>query len=289
MATSLLNLTFTNATDAEFRAWGLAISNALTSFGLTKTADTGQVDFATTLRPTNPIDFSRYEIRQFTDLLQTSLPIFIKITYGSGNATSNLFHIQVGTSTNGTGVLGAQSTPVVSNAQAILSIVNQTVTTPCYLSGSSNRLGIVLFAGTANSTFFFLERSKTTVKADTSKAAHVFKNSPAAALRNNYFMTASGAVVEEISGIHTPTVGVSATSANKSATYPNIFYEFGFAQEPGITHFAHYLNDNSAIGSPYTIVINGISRTYVSFGSNGSVGLVSRGSVAGIILTMLYE
>lgn len=97
--------------DATFRSWAQGIHDALLALGLVQTADTGQINLATALKPTVSTTAAGYEIWRFNDALQAVAPIFLKIEYGSGSSvTVPEVWITVGAGSNGAGVLtGASS------------------------------------------------------------------------------------------------------------------------------------------------------------------------------------
>ena len=106
----MANTTFlaapSNSTDALFRDWGSKISTALSAIGLVRTADTGQIDWATVLTPSATNQSRGYEIYRFNDALQGTYPIFVKVEYGS--ATNILWPCTwwtVGSATDGAGTL----------------------------------------------------------------------------------------------------------------------------------------------------------------------------------------
>lgn len=105
MTTYTYSSTVAHANDANFRAWGLDYSDALTAVGLLKTADTGQIDWATVARPgTNTA--AGYEIRTFADALQSTAPVYIKFEYGTGaSATRPQIWISIGSGSDGAGNL----------------------------------------------------------------------------------------------------------------------------------------------------------------------------------------
>lgn len=93
-------------TDATYQSFVTKISAILDAVGLIKTADTGQINPATTVRPGVANTASGYEIRRFADLNQFAKPIYIKIEYGIGGAvTRPSVWITVGTGSNGAGSL----------------------------------------------------------------------------------------------------------------------------------------------------------------------------------------
>ncbi len=102
-------------TDAKFRTWGSTISASLAACGLVQTADTGQINWTTVLKPGVATTKAGYEIWRFDDSLQGTAPIFLRIDYGTGSKVdSPQVWFQVGTGSNGAGsVTGVQG---VSNA-----------------------------------------------------------------------------------------------------------------------------------------------------------------------------
>lgn len=96
----------TNATDALFRLWGKWISDNLTSGGITKTSDTGQIDWTTVTAPASSGVSKGYEIRVLSDSLQATYPQYIKLEYGSaGNSSTPGMWITTGTGSDGAGNL----------------------------------------------------------------------------------------------------------------------------------------------------------------------------------------
>lgn len=107
----MANATWTSApggmtSAAAFRAWGLAISTALQAVGLVKTSDTGQIDWTTVAAPSSSGNIQGYEIYRFSDALQATAPVFLRVTYGSGaNGQYPGVRFAVGAATDGAGNL----------------------------------------------------------------------------------------------------------------------------------------------------------------------------------------
>lgn len=96
----------TNNTDANFRLWGSGMKTALAAVGLVQTADTGQIDWTTVVAPVATQTVKGYEIWRFNDSLQSTVPIYIKIEYGSGTgAAIPQIKYSVGSGTDGAGNL----------------------------------------------------------------------------------------------------------------------------------------------------------------------------------------
>lgn len=113
MGTKKMSTLMNNNNTDGFRVWGLAVSNALAEIGLTKTDDTGQIDWTTVAFIANT--FSGYEIWRFNDTLQATAPIFIKIWYGSGSGSGPInVNVQIGQGSNGAGVLTGLTSGVIT-------------------------------------------------------------------------------------------------------------------------------------------------------------------------------
>lgn len=108
MATSTAALPSYNSDDATWRTWAQGIHDLLIAAGLTQTADTGQINLTTAPRPAANA-FAGFEIFRFSDALQATLPVFIKVEYGTGGAADRPgLRVTAGTITSGAGVLSGQ-------------------------------------------------------------------------------------------------------------------------------------------------------------------------------------
>ena len=107
MSIQTLSVAPTNSTDATFRAWGSAVSGALAAAGLVQTTDTGQINWSTVLKPTTSSQSRGYEIWRFSDSLQSTRPVFVRVDYGSAQYATNTpgLYLSIGTATDGAGLL----------------------------------------------------------------------------------------------------------------------------------------------------------------------------------------
>jgi hypothetical protein len=163
-----------NASNALIKAWGSAISQALSSIGLVQTADTGQINWTTTtVTATSSAQTFGYEIWRFNDTLQATRPIFIKVIYGTTNngTTYPRFALFVGTGTDGAGNLtGLQLTArsdMASLSSALGNPNNSPYAQPAYFFGDGSSIAIALPPYTninpnANPgvLFWFVERTR---------------------------------------------------------------------------------------------------------------------------------
>lgn len=109
MTTKAWTASLLHTTDAEFRAWGSDIAQALLDVGLVKTADTGQINWTTVERPTIG-NFGGYEIWRYPDS-----SIYMKWEFGTstGSPSQPAIRVTVSNGSNGSGTL----TGVVSAAR----------------------------------------------------------------------------------------------------------------------------------------------------------------------------
>lgn len=92
-----------------YRLTGAAFRSAFTSAGFVRTTDTGQVsDWAAVTLPAYST-YPHYEIWRFDDELQSTNPVFLRVSYGRGPAGFSL-KVIVGTGSNGSGAITNPST-----------------------------------------------------------------------------------------------------------------------------------------------------------------------------------
>jgi hypothetical protein len=150
-------------TDANWRPWGQAIHDAFVAVGLVQTSDTGQVNWATATAPLTGADIG-YEVWRFDDALQATVPIFFKMTYGSGNGNTRgrVVLSSVGTGSNGAGTLtnAAPTNPMIT---LVTGTAGDTTARDCFFSGDGSGIAAVLFNNSA-STFlrgmFAIDRTR---------------------------------------------------------------------------------------------------------------------------------
>lgn len=107
MTTVTNSSVISHAATANFRAWGLELSNALTSTTkFPKSADTGQINWGAVNKPAVNVS-GGYEIRYLNDSMHASAPIYVKLEFGT-NANSTAYPamwITIGTGSNGSGTI----------------------------------------------------------------------------------------------------------------------------------------------------------------------------------------
>lgn len=113
MATQSFTLTsydFTSA--AGIRSWGSQVSAALQATGLTKTSDTGQINWTTTTTGVG------YEMYRFNDTLQATAPAFLRIVYQASAGWLYISSITVSQTVDGAGGQGGLTSQMGYNGTA---------------------------------------------------------------------------------------------------------------------------------------------------------------------------
>jgi hypothetical protein len=285
MATDLRNLPAFLADDATFRTWGGGISAQLAAVGLVQAADTGQINWATVARPAAN-GFAGYEIWRFSDSLQATFPVFIKLEYGTGSlADRPSLRVQTGSGTNGAGTLtgqvGIQRTPTAASKTAGIVL-------PSYCSGGPSRLNLVNNLDVAGSTFsmsIMIERTRNSAGAETSDGIVVFVNwssqagfqaipkigtLPGGIGANNSFAPANG--------------GLSSIGA-KIAMGPTV----AFLGEAFYTTWCCYTHADLSELTSVPMTHLGAARTYMPMGDGIASGNMNISAAPGTSMAMLWE
>lgn len=149
MATDTRIIRSTTADDAEFRLWAQSVHDALIAVGLTQATDTGQINFATVAKPTSTNVDAGYAVYRFSDALQATRPVFIRLVFGTGNqATTPRIGVAIGTATNGAGTLSGISTTLRNLNTSAAATQN----VQSWASGSTNRVTFCMWGGDTTSS-----------------------------------------------------------------------------------------------------------------------------------------
>lgn len=270
------------ASSTTIQSWGSAISAAFATAGLTQTTDTGQINWSTVTTPTLANTAAGYEIWRFTDSLQATAPIFLKIEYGNGTSVGYPgLWITVGTGSDGVGNITG-----VIRARLSMSTLNSGTVTPNFMTYDGASLYFLLQAGlgTGYQMGFLIERSRDSSGVATNKGVCVaWANGSAAAnwYVHNYATPALYTYWSGISpvtapyytsGTGTPTMATSvATDASSAPAIPIYVYTNGV---PAWTLQSAVLVLPADQANAMTITVNGSPRTYRGVMSFVGTGLI---------------
>ncbi len=229
MATSIFTAIPLQTSDAEFRAWGSAYVAGLLACGLVKTADTGQIDWATVAKPAAGNASQGYEIWRFNDALQATAPVIIKIEFGSGaGATTPAIYITIGKATDGAGTL----TGLTTTRKQLAPTTSSAGAGSCRFSGATNRILCLFCYNVVNCEIAWgLERTHDAAGADTAEGVLLWTNVLPSTCSTRYFSMSGGeGQVETTFGALMPSAG-SGSTGSAVAVYP-IFFTKGIFCNP---------------------------------------------------------
>lgn len=284
MATQTFSTSPSNSSNAYFRDWGKKLSDAMETVGFTKTADTGQIDWTTVLAPGAALTIMGYEIRAFSDALQASNPVVVKIEYGSGssNASNVAINVTVGRASDGAGTLVGE----ISSTFAIKCANTSTTAYDCYVSGASDRIGFAMFSNATYLLSLYIERTKSSAGANTVAGVNIVGT----VASSNYQQYFAKKGLGNPFTIATPGIcclaPYSGTAVNGSdiGLFP-IFPLLGYADNPDLGACVYFTADIAAATS-VALTILGASHTYITVA--GSIGTIN-GNTSAKSLAVRYE
>lgn len=282
MTTANFSSTPSNASDTAFRAWALALHNAIASL-LTYVAQTGEIDFTTVLTPSAANQKRGFRIYRFNDSLQATHPVFIRIDYGSGTAAADpSLWIQIGQAVDGSGNLSVPITGSLQVTDQVKAFSTLTVAAlDSYVSGDASRLtlclwplGVITASNTITAT---IERSKDSSGADTSAAVHLLIAGSARVSRT--FQLNGRCIQNDSSGFKIPFNQTFTTAlwGSQVSLFPTIHFGDNLVFN-AITGFLIYGSADLAGLFSESLNIYGASHNYVFTGrglglTDGSSGI----------------
>lgn len=286
MATSSWTTAVAHANDADFRTWGKEISDKLQAMsGLTYVNETGRVVWATVTRPGVNTE-GGFEVYYLNDSLHGTAPIYIRISYGTASSAAYPgVSITVGTSTNGSGVLGGTALTTIKrwNRNGVGTAGNHT----SYLCVKEGFFGLAWKVSAACLGSFVICRSCAGDGTPDGKAAILLNTATSnivitQALR---FESAAAVYTADTAGNVSIIVG-NVTSSAVGANYQVYLCWMAVPDVRPIFGVASVLTAEYGTGTTISVALVGASaHTYVSIG--GALGTSISGANAGF--AMLYE
>lgn len=303
MTTSNPTIAFDMTSDATFQTWTQAIHNALTTVGLVQTADTGQINFSTTTRGTGG-----YAIYRFSDTLQSTAPIYLKIVFGNGGTSSPAWTVQLGTGTNGAGTLTGTYTQTAGSKSAATA---STTAVPCYFSSDGSYLVMACGVGPAGAGTIYqllvVDRTRNSDGSANTDGLYAFvfpwssvnypqcnalRFSGTAQLNRNWGY-GTNAVFPNDNGPSASPTGAAVNNTGVVGTDIMIFPHVPYCPEaeyPALAAVGVYQSD-VAVGVTFSATVNGAAHTYLALGAYaGGMGWNVGGSgVASHGVAVRYE
>jgi len=281
MAIQRYTVLASNSTDANFIAWGKNLSDALEALGVTKTADTGQIDWATVLKPTANNQVMGYEIRQFTDALQATAPVLIKMEYGSSASGSAGIcpgiKITVGSASDGAGALTGSTSSIFS---LFCTSSDSTINYPSYVSSDGGRINLALWISETASLplAFWVERLKDSSGNPTADGVNICYIGSATYSKQQFL---------PVAGVAFPPTPLNSFCCcfptNTPATYNEnigifpVYPHLGYSGNPDLGGLVYLPTELDCGGAIMTINIYGVNHSYILMGAMGQVYVNGRG------------
>jgi hypothetical protein len=271
------------STDADFRTWGSGIHTALAAIGLVNTADTGQINWTTVTKPIAINTSAGYEIWRLNDTLQSTVPYFFKIEYGTAVAVDRpSMWFMVGSTTNGAGTLSGQ-TGLKRQVYSALS-KSAAATLPVYASGDTSRFALCVNADAASSNYpiwIVCERTRDATGVYTADGLMEISSNPASATTFIDTIPAVGASTWGSSAPFLPVMGggnIHATATDAALSYIQYFIGkplFGL----GVVEVARV--DAGAQAATWTATVFGASHTFLNLlcGAPDLLGITNANNV----------
>jgi hypothetical protein len=258
MATSYSNTVdgdFT--TDADFRLFGTFIHNALSSAGWVQTSDTGQINLTTVTKPVGGTTSAGYEIWRMDDTLQATVPIFMKIEYGTGANNQRIgWWVTVGKGSDGSGTL----TSIIKARFTIGGGSAQNPPNDSYAAGGTSWFVFALCANTGGATWFSIERSKDSTGADDGDGI-IMAYGGGTSAHVSHYVPYSGTVPTAETGLQYILSTVNPSTYGADTGIGILIPMKGVAQQPGI-NVGVILSSDFGAGASFSFTIYGGSHTY---------------------------
>lgn len=299
-----LTMTASSAyTLASYKQYGADFTAAMQAIGITKTADTGQVNWTTVASV--PVTFNAvdYEIRQFTDALQSSAPFYIRFEFAAINGASGGqapgFRFKIGTGTDGAGNLtGSISDFFVLQLFSSSSGINAN-TAASYLSSDGSRLQIIWLPNQTVPSFdvagggVSIERLRDSAgnALGTGLQISIESRGTAGKTAQVLFPTLLGYAYPATALAWTAAIPASGTASfgGTIGLFP-VLPNLGYPGNPGIGMLSYFQTDSPTPGAIIPVSMYGVSRNYMtpfSAAALGSTGL--NGNTAAVQGLYLYQ
>lgn len=270
------------SSDANFRNWGSETSDLWQDVGLTKTADTGQIDWSTVVRGATADVFLGYEI--FTldiDTQHSTFPLYIRVDYGvgSGGVDRAKLGVQVGSGTNGAGTL----TGVLGTQRIITASATDTATRENYCSAGDGYFAWVggWEAGSGSTThlrntMIIIERLRDNAGDPTADGIYTFFAGIESGLGTRGYtqiIRSTDTITAYASSAGTLRIG--ANVPNQSGSFGSDLYLFTHhpadraLYNPCLSNLFYYHSDFTA-GINFDIDMYGTTQTYKPLGRNAT-------------------
>lgn len=160
MPKTIYTISSNTSSDALFRTWGTTFAAALVAAGFVKTADSGQINWATVTKPVGVNTLAGYEIYRSNDGNGTTIHnYYIKVLYYSGSDANYMrVDYQIGWSTDGAGTINSARKSAQISVQTGSAAIGAAAHTMC-IAGNGSWLTILQKPNDQYHSFIGIERT----------------------------------------------------------------------------------------------------------------------------------
>lgn len=283
--------------DAVFREWGAELNAKLSAVGLVQTSDTGQINWATVLKPGTNTD-AGYEIWRFNDSLQATAPIYIRFDFGTTATavTQPRIKATVGTGTNGAGTLTGTALTTARIINGNLASTSDTAR-QSYMCCVSGFFGMNWKVGAASCASFFVARTVDSAGAPTATGAMVnWSSGQATAItaRQALRFAATAAAFTAQTTNEAAALGMNYQAPTSTLVGADIQVAVAWTITPRVEPLVGVcgvLKSEAAAGGTFSFTpVGATSRTYLTWSDEGGpFSAINVSTAGGLSVAMLWE
>lgn len=286
MAVRSSTVNMSSGSNAGLRSWAGAIEDLFNASGWLQSTDTGQTAAASLVTTVVAGTVYGYQIWHMNDTLQATVPVFVKLEFGSSPTWGGNYGlwISIGTGSDGIGnITGDLAGRIAMNASSANSAATST---PFKGSGDANRIVLSCGSGSINYGRFMvsIERSKANDGTDSSDGVFLFLDAgsgtggatlPLRLAQYRFLRFVDNTLANSTTtGTICPTAS-SWTGRGSTVGVCPMRYFGGGPSNPG-TNLVTYISGDTGAGVSVPVSLYGIVKTYMPLGS-GVVGTVVPG------------
>lgn len=274
MAKRTFSQLFSIADTAAWRDRVAEISNALTAVGFPKTADTGQIDPATTTLPAAGND-AGYEIRYLDDALHATAPVYLRIVYGRTSANDLLrIKLNMGLSTNGAGGITGLNTGEFDTTWSA-SILTPTIV-PSYFCADNGFAWMAYMmgyrgtsAGAATMSAWAVMRTVDASGAPTSDGVALYATTSTETNPGFRRRTISRATNQVFAAERSYSMVVGALASTETTAGPQVYRHWApLPLAARLRHIGTYVDPEISAGAVVSLPVVGGALDYLALGPN---------------------
>jgi hypothetical protein len=271
MTTATSSFVWAGSSATATRTWIDGVKNVILAAGLTVTTDTGQLDTTTIVATPAANSTMGYHVFKFPDALQATTPIIIKLTYSQSASSTPYVSVDVGSSTNGAGVVAVPLINVAVNSQTNHNTTTAIPSYACYVDGTFTMvLGYNYATGSNNNSISALVIDRARNTAGVAESSGFLVETPSAGqATNSQSRSFYGAASPAVSAAFVPSLIPSRNAVGSAMGLDvNVFRHYMMIPgvRPSLGSLTYFAGEFAAL-TPITVPVLGSDHTYLPMGT----------------------